>query len=342
MLCFAFLIINQLPYKMTSTILYRGYTVTSSLGERNIFLKFVDQVSFTNYEATLEQKDFRLQHDLPTIYKVMMDTFTEKDENFNLDISILSGFMKLNFHALVGGFLNLQFEVVLREKVVATEVLYSSKMEQTLRELEEKVAQQNLTIQHLNTTSKEMQYKLNEQLNELGGTVAWQSSKLLEMEEKLSEIEMNSKKMEGNSKKMEKKLDVLLKQSVALLNAEINIMERHSSIQPLYVRMGTKELQIEGDRGAIDLRKLSLILHLQKVTFRCHNPNACIIVSGEALRHQNLEELCIQGGDWRHLDLSICVLPNLKRITFKAASVENGTRQHIISFCKDNNINLII
>jgi hypothetical protein len=131
---------------MSSTILYRGYTVTSSLGERNIFLKLVDQVSFANYEATLEQKDFRLQHDLPTIYKVMMDTFAEKDDNFKLDISILSGFMKLNFHALFGGFLNIQFEVVLREKVVATEVLQSSKIEQALRQLENKVREKDEKI----------------------------------------------------------------------------------------------------------------------------------------------------------------------------------------------------
>lgn len=101
---------------------YRGYSVTLNFGEENIQLR-ISRAHVLNdslYVAVMQQKDFLVQHDLDTIYKVMLSTFTDKDENFKLYISILSGFMKLNFHALVGGFLKVQFEMMLKERVCVT------------------------------------------------------------------------------------------------------------------------------------------------------------------------------------------------------------------------------
>lgn len=104
---------------MTSTtVSYRGYTVTSFIVERTIFLKFVDQVGCIQYEANVEPKDLRLQHNLPIIYKIMMDTFADNDDNFKLDITIANGFMKLAFHALFGGYLDIHFELELKEKII--------------------------------------------------------------------------------------------------------------------------------------------------------------------------------------------------------------------------------
>lgn len=131
-----FSLVNHKSITM-STLVYKGYSITSSLGERNIFLKLVDQVSFATYEATVEQKDLRIQHPLCSVYKVIVDSFSEQDENYRVDINLLSGFLKLEFHALVGGFLELRFEVVLREKVVATDALATTKLEQQVKMLEE-------------------------------------------------------------------------------------------------------------------------------------------------------------------------------------------------------------
>lgn len=138
---------------MTSTtVLYRGYSVTSSLDERSIFLKFINQVSFIHYEANVEPKDLRLQHNLPIIYKMMMDTFADNDENFKLDITIANGFMKLAFHALFSGYLDINFEVALKEKVITADAqltLNIHKLEQDLRELKDELREKDQKIAEL-------------------------------------------------------------------------------------------------------------------------------------------------------------------------------------------------
>lgn len=128
-----------------TTFVYKGYTITSSLSERNIFLKLVDQLSFATYEATVEQKDLRVHSDMNTIFKLINKTFENDDENYRVDINLLSGFLKLEFHALVGGLMNVDFEVVLREKVVAADALVTSRLEQQVKLLEEKFEEQ-LTV----------------------------------------------------------------------------------------------------------------------------------------------------------------------------------------------------
>jgi hypothetical protein len=183
---------------------YRGYSVALCFGEGHIRLGFSEILSDAHYVAVMQQKDFRVQYDLQGIYKVMLATFSENDFNYGVDISILSGFMKLHFHALVSGFLNVQFEVMLKEKVIVTEASQSSRIQKAIRdfdennltkesllkqlaekvfsnaqhimtlnemlaqqrtkllEMEHTVAQQNHTIQHLNTVNKEMQDILSE------------------------------------------------------------------------------------------------------------------------------------------------------------------------------------
>ncbi len=299
---------------MSSTILYRGYTVTSSLGERNIFLKLVDQVSFANYEASLEQKDFRLQHDLPSIYKVMLSTFAEKDENFKVDISILSGFMKLNFHALVGGFLNVQFEVVLREKVVATEVLQSSKMEQALRELEEdKLTKESLLNQLADKVCSNAEHIMT--LNE---TLAQQGTKLLEMEQTVAQQNQIIQQL----REMQDKLHALEEQSEALSKAEIDI-EGHA------VAMSIEELSLKGRNG---LDKLQHLYRLRKLS---------LSMLRQPLKSKTLEE--VQIGERACFDFEFFYLPNLKKLTIdkNASGRINGHPVNITQYCYEHKINLI-
>jgi hypothetical protein len=104
----------------TQTIEFNKYTTIVSLGERNIYLKFTDQINFVNFESNVDAKELRLQFDLSDIYKLICDALSGL-EGYNVAISVNNGFMKLAFHLLVGGFLTVKFEAVLKEKLLSND-----------------------------------------------------------------------------------------------------------------------------------------------------------------------------------------------------------------------------
>jgi hypothetical protein len=117
------------------------YTITSSLGERGIYLKFIDQINFVTYDGNLDAKELRLQFELSDIYKLIEQTFAE-EEGYTVSITISNGFMKLAFNAFVGGFLKVYFEAMLKEKIMSNDgqlTLNMNKMEQKLARLWEKL-----------------------------------------------------------------------------------------------------------------------------------------------------------------------------------------------------------
>ena len=47
--------------------------------------------------------------------------FLQNDENYQVIINVNSGIMKLVFIAIVGGFLHIQFDIMLREKLMTND-----------------------------------------------------------------------------------------------------------------------------------------------------------------------------------------------------------------------------
>lgn len=97
-----------------------GYSIVSSLNDRNIYIKCMDQMNFTSYETNVDQKELRLQFDLADIYNIIMNCFNFED-GYSVNFNISSGLLKLTFNALVGGFLKINFEALLREKVLSND-----------------------------------------------------------------------------------------------------------------------------------------------------------------------------------------------------------------------------
>ena len=139
----------------TSTFELNNYSITVSLGERNIYIKFIDQVNFTNFEANLNAKELGLNFELPEIYKLICDTFS-KEKNYLVIVSIENGFMKLLFHILVSGFLTIKFQALLKEKILSNDsqlTINFNKLEQKysslltkMNKMEEKMMRQNEEI----------------------------------------------------------------------------------------------------------------------------------------------------------------------------------------------------
>jgi len=139
----------------TSTFELNNYSITVSLGERNIYIKFIDQINFTNFEANLNAKELGLNFELPEIYKLICDTFS-KEKDYLVIVSIENGFMKLLFHILVSGFLTIKFQALLKEKILSNDsqlTINFNKLEQKysslltkMNKMEEKMMRQNEEI----------------------------------------------------------------------------------------------------------------------------------------------------------------------------------------------------
>jgi hypothetical protein len=117
---------------MSETFSYKNYSIVASLNERSIYLKVIDTVNFLSYEGNVDLKELRVSIDLEGAYKIIINCFKE-ESNFAVTISVNSGVLKLAFNALIGGFLKMNFEVLLREKIMSNDgqlTLNFNKLEQ--------------------------------------------------------------------------------------------------------------------------------------------------------------------------------------------------------------------
>lgn len=108
----------------------KNYSTVISLNERGIYIKVTDNVNYLMYESNVDSKELRLSIELEDIYKIMINCFKsselidvdkEKEKEYNVKVTVSSGVMKLSFSAKVGGYLKLNFDVLLREKLMSND-----------------------------------------------------------------------------------------------------------------------------------------------------------------------------------------------------------------------------
>jgi hypothetical protein len=99
---------------------YNNYSIVSSLNERTIYIKVIDKITFMCYESNIDSKELRLSIELSDAYKLMSKCFLSAG-GYNVNISVNTGIMKLAFAAVVEGYLKINFEIMLREKVMSND-----------------------------------------------------------------------------------------------------------------------------------------------------------------------------------------------------------------------------
>jgi hypothetical protein len=97
-----------------------NYSILLSLNERSIYIKVIDKITFMCYENNIDSKELRLSIDLGCAYKMMTKCFL-KNQDHNITINVSSGTMKILFNAIVGGYMEMKFEILLREKVMSND-----------------------------------------------------------------------------------------------------------------------------------------------------------------------------------------------------------------------------
>ena len=126
---------------MTDSFEIEKYAIVSSLNERNIYVKVIDRILFMCYEANVDSKELRLPIELNNTYQLTTKCF-KREPGYNALITISSGIMKVQFNALVEGYLKLSFEIILREKVMSND----SQLSMNFHRIEQK---QEQAVQHL-------------------------------------------------------------------------------------------------------------------------------------------------------------------------------------------------
>ena len=118
---------------MSETFNYKNYSIVASLNERSIYMKIIDTINFLSYEGNVDLKELRVSIDLDGAYKIMINCFKEEEPDYSVTISVNSGVLKLAFNALIGKFLKMNFDVLLREKLMSNDgqlTLNFNKLEQ--------------------------------------------------------------------------------------------------------------------------------------------------------------------------------------------------------------------
>jgi hypothetical protein len=99
---------------------FENYSVISSLNERTIYIKVIDTITFMCYESNIDSKELRLSIELCDSYKLICKCF-RLESGYNVIITVNTGIMKLSFVAIVEGYLKINFEIMLREKVMSND-----------------------------------------------------------------------------------------------------------------------------------------------------------------------------------------------------------------------------
>jgi hypothetical protein len=143
---------------MATTFEFDNYTVTTSLNERTIYIKLVDTLSYMGYEANVDQSELNLSVDLEASARIINSCFM-REEGYMCRISVNNRVMTLTFNALIGGFLRLNFNVMLNEKLMANDAkltLSFQRLEQThqadVKRLTTRIAGLEREITRLNET----------------------------------------------------------------------------------------------------------------------------------------------------------------------------------------------
>lgn len=117
---------------MTDAFAIKHYSILTSFDKTQIYIKMVDTMNHLVYETSVDLAELRLSLTLEDVYKIITSCFGE-DDGYKVAITVKSGLMKMKFHALIGGFLKVDFDLLIKEKVMSNDnqlTLFVTQLEQ--------------------------------------------------------------------------------------------------------------------------------------------------------------------------------------------------------------------
>ncbi len=123
---------------MTDSFQIENYSILCSLNDRTIYIKVINTLTYMVYEINADIKEFRLpSSNLCDIYKIILKCLEEDNPDYKVNMSVNSEVMKINFSAKIGGFYNINFELLLREKLMSNDGQLTISFQQLEQRIEE-------------------------------------------------------------------------------------------------------------------------------------------------------------------------------------------------------------
>jgi hypothetical protein len=80
-----------------------------------------DTVNYTVYESNIELKELRLSLDLEDAYKIIVKCLEGSSVDYKVTTSVNTNVMKMLFSARIEGFLKMNFDIILKEKIMSND-----------------------------------------------------------------------------------------------------------------------------------------------------------------------------------------------------------------------------
>jgi hypothetical protein len=138
-----------------------NYSITSSLNERTIYLKIIDTMQYLSYEGNIELKELKLPITLKDAYTLITKCLSNTDEHL-VKYSKNTNILRLDFTAKVGGYMNISFDVMLRECIIGDDAKMSMKLFEMEVSNRKKSEELEKTCQDLKYTLKMTASKIEE------------------------------------------------------------------------------------------------------------------------------------------------------------------------------------
>ena len=152
-----------------------GQSAIVSLNERTIYIKVSDTVNYTVYESNVELKELRLSLDLEDAHKIIVKCLEgssgASEGSYKVTTSVNTNIMKMSFSARVEGFLKMNFDIILREKIMSNDGQLTLSMNRI--EQKQTIAIEALTkkCEDLENIIAKQQHDFTEQLEFIRGVI---------------------------------------------------------------------------------------------------------------------------------------------------------------------------
>lgn len=160
------------------------FTITTSLTDNKIYIGVTNNINYVFHEGTFDKSNIRLSFDIESVFALMnrcFAAFSKKDETVTSNMvrfihKCTTNSLQLEFSCIMEGFLNIEFDVLLREKKTAsneqqlsTEInRQKSQIEKLIlveKELREEIDMQNKRMKEMDNNMKVGMELLLEQMN---------------------------------------------------------------------------------------------------------------------------------------------------------------------------------
>ena len=307
------------------------YTISTSLNERTIYIKIIDTIQYLNYEGNIELKEFRMPITLQDAYMLLKNCFGGEKEH-SVSFSKNTNVLRLDFKARIGGYMNVGFEIILRETAIE-----KSSMQMIEMERKHKGEMCEIMVM-LDKMEKNFDSKINMLEKKHRGEM-WDIMVRLDKMEKNFDSKINI--LEKNN---ELRDNILILDTQPINSQQVNIAQHNYKKFPLFYNCKKVIIQCEGFTQLNDFKNDSVECVRLHSSFRLKHYNG--LQNMPKLKHieihfhnneYNLNELVNFLSSYIH---------NIKSITL---SCEQGRwMQPIVvptelqTYCKKNNIDLIV